>query len=278
MDSPTLPVNLEKAQVEELCRHFSSFRHDVNGCLALVVAATELIRYNPAVLARMANTLVEQPPKIAGKLQEFVQQCERVIGVRPATEAAWYPPLWKRLNAAADAPANSVSLTPEIAKDLHGELVQLGKELTQLGFVISGTRLLTTMNPANAIEAMPNVAEQFTKAALKYELLITHFEQVAQISETGASRLGGGAPAGPVALTAEHVALFHRRLMNLQRDLLEHLQPLLELSRLARQSPQDLQKRANEFSQASPDISAVIANFAAEFDRTFNIARAAQPA
>ena len=101
MDLPTQSVMLEVPQVEDLTRHFSSFRHDVNGCLALVVAATELIRYNPDVVKRMAQTLVEQPPKIAGKVREFVEQCERALGLRAATEAAWYPALWKRANLAA---------------------------------------------------------------------------------------------------------------------------------------------------------------------------------
>ena len=74
MDLPTQPVTLEPPQIEDLARHFSSFRHDVNGCLALIVAATELIRYKPELVQRMGHTIIEQPPKIAGKVSEFIEQ------------------------------------------------------------------------------------------------------------------------------------------------------------------------------------------------------------
>src|SRR5436190_23907391 len=86
---PSQSVSLTVPQVEELSRHFSAFRHDVNGCLALVVAATELIRYNPDVAKRMTATLNEQPPKIAGKVQEFIDYCERTLGLQPNGTPAW---------------------------------------------------------------------------------------------------------------------------------------------------------------------------------------------
>ena len=79
MDSLAQPVTLDVPQGEELSRHFSSFRHDVNGCLALVVAATELIRYNPSVVKRMTATLAEQPPKIAGKVRELVEAFATIL-------------------------------------------------------------------------------------------------------------------------------------------------------------------------------------------------------
>src|SRR6187399_1284434 len=98
MDLPKQTITLDLPKLEELSRYFSTFRHDVNGCLALVVAATELIRYNPDVLKRMSNTLIEQPPKIAGKVRELVEQCERTLTLRKATDAAWFPPLWRHAN------------------------------------------------------------------------------------------------------------------------------------------------------------------------------------
>src|SRR5436190_22915028 len=98
---PSQSVSLTVPQVEELSRHFSAFRHDVNGCLALVVAATELIRYNPEVVKRMSGTLLEQPPKIAGKVNEFVSECERVLTIRDTKEATWYPATWHWVNALA---------------------------------------------------------------------------------------------------------------------------------------------------------------------------------
>ncbi len=275
MDLPTQPVTLQVPQVEDLARHFASFRHDVNGCLALVVAATELIRYNPDLVKRMATPLVEQPPKIAGKVREFVEQCERTLGLRAATEAAWYPALWKRANLAAGQPANPVSLTPEKARSLHNEVMQLGKDLTQLGFLLSGTRALGTVDAMNAAEAMLTVAEQFTKAAVKFDQMATQFESAMQINEAAERRHIGGSPAGPVTFTPGQLALFHRQLKNFQNDMHGHLTPLLELSRLARQRPKELQTRAGEFAHASPNISKEMTNFATEFERTFCIVRGA---
>src|SRR5580765_6626208 len=65
---PTEPVTLSVQQIEELNRKLSNLRHDINGDLALVVAAAELIKLNPDILQRMLSTLLEQPPKIREKL------------------------------------------------------------------------------------------------------------------------------------------------------------------------------------------------------------------
>lgn len=276
MDLPKQPVTLNVPQVEELSRYFSTFRHDVNGCLALVVAATELIRYNPNVLTRMSNTLIEQPPKIAGKVREFVEQCERTLTLRNATDAAWFPPLWKHANHGSTLPAQPVPFSPEQIKSIHNEVTHLSKEITQLGFVLSGVRALSSVNAACAVDALPNAADQFVKVAVKFEQLTAQFEQVAQIQDTGPRRLASGAPSEPVTLAPEKIELFQRRLHNFERDMREHLVPLLELSGLARRSPEKLPPRAGEFSEASPKISAEITAFATEFDRTFGIARPTQ--
>ncbi len=167
MDLPKQPVTLDVPQVEELSRHFSTFRHDVNGCLALVVAATELIRYNPDVLKRMANTLIEQPPKIAGKVREFIEQCERMIGLRNATEPTWYPSLWKHSNHGSALPTEAVPFTPDQIKSVYNDVTHLSKEMSQLGFLLSGVHALGDANPMHAVDAMPNVADQFMKVALK---------------------------------------------------------------------------------------------------------------
>lgn len=276
MDLPTQPVTLDVTLVEEISRHFSSLRHDVNGCLALVVAATELIRYNPDVLKRMSTTLIEQPPRIAGKVREFVEHCERALSLRPATESSWYPSLWKRTNHISGPSPEAVALTAEQAKAMQNDLMNMAKELAQLGFFISGARSLNMLDPINGGEVLPNVADQFTKAALKFDALATRFEQSAHIQEAGARRMPGGLPTQPVTLTPDELALFQRRLQNFQRDMKERLVPLLELSRLARQNPQLLVPRAGEFSEASPKISAEMNNFAVEFDRAFGIKRVAQ--
>jgi hypothetical protein len=276
MDLPKQPVTLDVPQLEELSRYFSTFRHDVNGCLALVVAATELIRYNPDVLKRMANTLIEQPPKIAGKVRELIEQCERTLGLRNAKEPVWFPPLWKHANHGSVLPTEAVSFTPDQIKSLYNDITHLSKEMTQLGFILSGVRALGSLDPTHAADALPNVTDQFVKAALKFEQLASQFERAAQIQDTGPRRLASGASSQPVILAPEQVELFQRRLHNFERDMREHLLPLLELSGLARRSPEKLPPRAGEFSEASPKISAEINTFAAEFDRTFGIMRPGQ--
>jgi len=275
MDSLAQPVTLEVPQGEELSRHFSSFRHDVNGCLALVVAATELIRYNPSVVKRMTATLSEQPPKIAGKVREFVEQCERMLGVRSASEPSWYAALWKRSNLVAGASSAPVTFTVDQTRAVQTEITALCKEVTQLGFMLSGARTLAEHNGASAADVLRSIMDQFLKTTVKFDQMATEFEKAAHIEEPGVRRIASGMPTKPVTLTADQVALFQRRLLNFERDMQEHLAPLLELIRIARQDPQQLQTRSAEFSQAPPKISAEITNFATEFDKTFGIVRTA---
>lgn len=273
MALPTQPVTLSVEQVDGLSRHFSSFRHDVNGCLSLVVAAAELIRYNPEVVKRMGATLVEQPPKIIGKVREFVLQCERTLGLRDPAEASWYAALWKRSNMVPGSPQIPRELEPDEARTLHGELMLLNKELTQLGFTISGVRTLSVMDPFHAAENLPNIGDQFAKTVLKFDQLATRFEESLKIAESGTRRLASGTPSGPVTLSPEQVAAFHHRLLSFEGDLREQVRPLLELSHLARNRPQELQLRMPEFTPQPPKISAEVTNFSVEFEGTFKISR-----
>jgi hypothetical protein len=78
----TSSVTLTPEQIEELSKKFSTFRHDVNNNLSLIVAAAELIKYNPASSARMANTLVEQPQKITDHLARFSAEFEKTLGIQ----------------------------------------------------------------------------------------------------------------------------------------------------------------------------------------------------
>lgn len=275
MDLPTHPLILEAEQVEDLARHFSAFRHDVNGCLALVVAATELIRYNASVVNRMASTLIEQPSRIAGKTREFASQCERALGMRKEDEPSWYLDMWKRYNAAAGDPSSSISLSAEEGKRLHGELLAMAKELSQLAFTVSGASSLTSANPLLSDEVTRTAAEQLPKVTRKFATFADAFEAAMRIEPPAPKRLISGAPSGSITLAPEDVALFHRRLENLQRDIAEHLAPLVELSRLARENPAGIPARAQEFAQQPPKLSEEINRFATDFDRTFQIVRAA---
>ena len=81
MALPTEPVTLSVQQLEELNRKLSTLRHDINGDLALVVAAAELIKLNPDILQRMLSTLLEQPPKIRDKVDRFSAELEKIMGI-----------------------------------------------------------------------------------------------------------------------------------------------------------------------------------------------------
>ena len=53
----------------------------MNNHLSLVVAAAELIKFNPQMAARMSATLSEQPPKISEEINRFSVELERALGI-----------------------------------------------------------------------------------------------------------------------------------------------------------------------------------------------------
>ena len=55
--------------------------NDINGDLALIVAAAELIKLNPDLLPRMLTTLSEQPPKIRDRADKFSAAFEKMLGI-----------------------------------------------------------------------------------------------------------------------------------------------------------------------------------------------------
>ena len=81
MGLPTGPVTLSPEQVEELNKKLSMMRHDVNGHLALIVAAAELIRHKPNLSERMLTSISEQPAKITEAMKAFSAEYERVLGI-----------------------------------------------------------------------------------------------------------------------------------------------------------------------------------------------------
>src|SRR4051812_32993389 len=123
MDLPAEPVTLSVQQIEDLSQHFSFFRHDVNNNVGLIGAAAELMRYSPDAAKRWSVTLIEQPPRIAGKTREFIAEAERVLTIRSLDEPAWYRDLWSRSNAAAAAPTGAVQLEAEVVKAMHHDML-----------------------------------------------------------------------------------------------------------------------------------------------------------
>jgi hypothetical protein len=81
MGLPNGPVTLTPEQVAELNKKLSALRHDINNHLSLIVAAVELIKFNPEVANRMSGTLAEQPPKISEELGRFSTEFEKIFGI-----------------------------------------------------------------------------------------------------------------------------------------------------------------------------------------------------
>ena len=81
MASPTGPVTLTVQQIEELQKKLSALRHDVNNYLSLIVAAAELIKFNPNSATRMCATLGDQPPKISEEISKFSAEFEKALGI-----------------------------------------------------------------------------------------------------------------------------------------------------------------------------------------------------
>jgi len=82
MGMPEQPVTLTPAQIEELKDKLSGARHNINNNLALIVAATELIRRKPDTTDRMVDNIAEQPQKIMTELQAFTREFEIALGLR----------------------------------------------------------------------------------------------------------------------------------------------------------------------------------------------------
>lgn len=81
MTLPSQPVTLTVEQIEELNRKLSHMRHDINNNLALILAATELVRHKPHTLERMMGTLAEQPLKVTAAIAKFSAEFEKSFGI-----------------------------------------------------------------------------------------------------------------------------------------------------------------------------------------------------
>jgi hypothetical protein len=78
------PVTLSEAQILELHQKLRDMRHDVNGRLANIVAAAELIRMRPASAEERIKLLLDQPLKAADTVADFCRAFEAAFGVKCA--------------------------------------------------------------------------------------------------------------------------------------------------------------------------------------------------
>jgi hypothetical protein len=82
MELPGQPVTLTVEQVAELNKKLGNLRHDINNCLALVIAGLEVIQHKPHLSERMLATVNEQPPKIVQSLTSFSAELEKILGIK----------------------------------------------------------------------------------------------------------------------------------------------------------------------------------------------------
>lgn len=165
-------------------------------------------------------------------------------------------------------------LPPDAIKALYHELIQFHKELSLLAFAVSGVQSTGCRETLSAVEMVAGTAEQTAKAVRKFNQFAAVFEKKVGVTSVP-HRLLTGVPKSDVRLSADQVALLDRRLKDLERDIHEHLAPLLELSRVARTMPEQLQQRVAELATHAPHISNEVQRFSADFDQTFAIQRSA---
>jgi hypothetical protein len=78
---PNGPVTLSEEQILALHAKLRDMRHDVNGRLANIVAAAELIRLRPESAEERLKLLLDQPMKAADCIAEFSRAFEGAFGL-----------------------------------------------------------------------------------------------------------------------------------------------------------------------------------------------------
>ncbi len=75
------PVTLTEEQVHTLHRRLRDMRHDINGRLANIVAAAELIRLRPDTMEERLRILLEQPRQASDAIGHFSRDFETAFGL-----------------------------------------------------------------------------------------------------------------------------------------------------------------------------------------------------
>ncbi len=82
MELPGKDVTLTVAQIAELNKQLSNFRHDINNNLALIAAGLEVLQHKPHLAEKMIATVKEQPPKIADSIAKFAAEFDKALGIK----------------------------------------------------------------------------------------------------------------------------------------------------------------------------------------------------
>jgi len=89
MALPNAPVTLSVDQISQLNQKLSMMRHDINNHLSLIVAAAELIRFDPEKIDKMSATLLDQPSKISEEMNRFSAEFEKRWTLCEHSPSAW---------------------------------------------------------------------------------------------------------------------------------------------------------------------------------------------
>lgn len=92
MGLPDKPVTLSPEQLGELNKKLSMMRHNVNNHLALIVAASELIRRKPEMAARLIENIGQQPDRIIAEIRSFSDELEAAFGIKRDVVVPSNPP------------------------------------------------------------------------------------------------------------------------------------------------------------------------------------------
>ena len=79
---PNAPVTLSIEQIAQLNKMLSHMRHGVNNHFAVIVAAVELMRMNPALVQDKGLTVLNQCPKVKEEMDRFSAEFEKMLGIR----------------------------------------------------------------------------------------------------------------------------------------------------------------------------------------------------
>jgi hypothetical protein len=84
MVAPETPLSIKPEQLTELIGKLSMMRHNVNNHLALVVAASELIRRKPDMAPRLIENILQQPERITSEMKVFSEAFEGLLALKAA--------------------------------------------------------------------------------------------------------------------------------------------------------------------------------------------------
>ena len=91
MALPDKPIALEPDQIAELNKKLSTMRHNVNNYLALVVAASELLKRKPDLAPRMLENIMQQPERVIAEIKAFSNDFEAALGIKRDTSDVVFP-------------------------------------------------------------------------------------------------------------------------------------------------------------------------------------------